>query len=78
MTNSVAWSTDSNNIAVISNQEGFNGLLFALANGETQVKAVFGDKEAYENITVSDIALTGFKVTPVVTPNYLPLVIDTE
>jgi len=78
MTNSVAWSTDSNNIAVISNQEGFNGLLFALANGEAQVKAVFGDKEAYENITVSDISLTGFKVTPVVTPSYLPLVIDTE
>jgi len=65
LTNQVVWSSNNPAIASISNATGSQGVVFALATGNTTVNANFKGVAAHINLDVSNAVLDSIMITPV-------------
>ena len=64
ITTEVSWTIDNNTIASVSNDPGSEGLVTALAPGETSVTAIYGDLSASAPVVITNSFLTGIEITP--------------
>jgi hypothetical protein len=64
ITTEVSWSIEDSTIATVSNETGSQGLVTALAPGETSVIAFYGDFSQSAPVFVTDSIPTGIEITP--------------
>jgi hypothetical protein len=64
ITTEVSWSMEDENISSVSNDTGSQGLVNALAPGETSVTAWYGDISGSAPVIVKDVSLTAIAITP--------------
>ncbi len=64
ITTEVSWSIEDSTIAAVSNETGSQGLVTALAPGETSVIAFYGDFSQSAPVVVADSVPTGIEITP--------------
>ncbi|MBL90606.1 MAG: hypothetical protein CMH56_02180 [Myxococcales bacterium] len=76
VTDRVTWSSSDTTLAQISNIEGSQGRLTALAPGELTVKAELDGREAQTTVTIADSAMTGMGVWPTETTVTVGLGVD--
>jgi len=64
ITTEVSWSIENENIASVSNDTGSQGLVTALAPGDTSVVAMYGDIWGSAPVVVKDSSLTAIEIIP--------------
>ena len=64
ITTEVSWSIENENIASVSNDTGSQGLVTALAPGDTSVVAMYGDILGSAPVVVKDSSLAAIEIIP--------------
>ncbi|MBF0452699.1 MAG: Ig-like domain-containing protein [Candidatus Magnetomorum sp.] len=64
ITEQVAWTSQFNSIAKVSNVSGLKGLTEAMSVGSTQIIAAMGNISAFVDVTVSESILSQLRVLP--------------
>ena len=64
ITTEVSWTIDNDTVASVSNDPGSEGLVTALAPGETSITAIYGDLSATAAVIITNSFLTGIVITP--------------